>query len=40
MTTYDDITLGNKMDVKRDSPIEDSKHVIQFEEKVDKDKTP
>ncbi|MBE4909883.1 hypothetical protein IMZ08_17750 [Bacillus luteolus] len=38
-TPYDDITMGNKIDVKRDSPIEDSKHIIQYEEKVENDKT-
>lgn len=36
---YDDITTGNKIDIKRDRLIEDSKHVIQYEEKVENDKT-
>lgn len=38
-TPYDDITMGKKIEVKRESPLEDSKHVIQYEEKVEKDKT-
>lgn len=37
-TPYDDITMGNKIDVKRESQIEDSKHIIQYEEKIEKDK--
>ncbi|WP_099353203.1 DUF3951 domain-containing protein [Fredinandcohnia onubensis] len=37
-TPYDDITMGKKIEVKQDSPLEDSKHVIQYEEKVEKDK--
>ena len=38
-TPYDDITMGNKTDVKRDGPIEDTKHIIQYDEKVENDKT-
>jgi Protein of unknown function (DUF3951) len=38
-TPYDDIIMGKKIEVKRESPTEDSKHVIQYEEKVEKDKT-
>lgn len=38
-TPDDDITMGKKIEVKRDSPLEDSKHFIQNEEKVEKDKT-
>ncbi|MGN7299466.1 DUF3951 domain-containing protein [Ferdinandcohnia sp. SAFN-114] len=38
-TPYDDITMGKKIEVKRDRPLEDSKHVIQYEEKVEKNKT-
>ncbi|WP_440705739.1 hypothetical protein [Heyndrickxia oleronia] len=38
-TPYDDITMGNKIDVKHDIPIEDTKHIIQYDEKVENDKT-
>ncbi|WP_057776694.1 DUF3951 domain-containing protein [Cytobacillus dafuensis] len=38
-TPYDDITLGNKIYLKQDTPIQDSKHLIQYEEKVKNDKT-
>nr|WP_304217143.1 FeoB-associated Cys-rich membrane protein [Fredinandcohnia onubensis] len=38
-TQYDDVIMGKKIEVKRESPLEDSKHVTQYEEKVEKDKT-
>lgn len=38
-TPYDDITMGYKIDMKRDTPIEDSKHIIQYEEKAENNKT-
>lgn len=31
-TPYDDITVGKKVDIKRDSPLHDTKHQIQYEE--------
>ncbi len=31
--------MGNKTDVKRDGPIEDTTHIIQYDEKVENDKT-
>lgn len=33
-TPFDDMTMGNKIDMKHDSPIEDTKHAIHYEEKV------
>lgn len=38
-TPYDDITLGTKIDLKQNTPIQDTKHLIQYEEKVNNDKT-
>lgn len=32
-TPYDDITMGNKIDVKQVNPLEDTKHVVKYEEK-------
>jgi hypothetical protein len=38
-TPFDEITMGNKIDVKHDAPIHDTKHHIQYEERTDNDKT-
>ncbi|MFC4323086.1 hypothetical protein [Litchfieldia salsa] len=38
-TPYDDITIGHKNNVKWDRSIEDSKHEIHYEEKIENDKT-
>ena len=38
-TPYDDITMGNKIDIRRDSPIRDTKHLIEYEDKTDNNKT-
>jgi hypothetical protein len=38
-TPFDEITMGNKIDVKQDGPLQDTKHHIQYEERTDKDKT-
>lgn len=38
-TPFDEITMGNKIDVKQDAPIQDTKHRIQYEERTDNDKT-
>ncbi|MGE7602430.1 DUF3951 domain-containing protein [Peribacillus sp. NPDC097675] len=38
-TPYDDITMGIKENIKRDSPIQDTKHYIAYEEKANNDKT-
>ncbi|KQL52630.1 hypothetical protein AN964_03180 [Heyndrickxia shackletonii] len=32
-TPYDDITVGKKIEIKRDSPLHDTKHQIEYEEK-------
>jgi len=33
-TPYDDITIGKKIDIKRENPLHDTKHQIQYEEKI------
>lgn len=38
-TPFDEVNLGNKIDVKRDAPIKDTKHHIEYEERTDSDKT-
>ncbi|QOR64863.1 DUF3951 domain-containing protein [Cytobacillus suaedae] len=39
-TPFDDITTGNKVDLKHDSPVENSKHNYSIQPKeVNKDKT-
>lgn len=32
-TPFDDITMGNKNEVKRDEPIQDTKHRVEYEER-------
>lgn len=38
-TPFDEITMGDKIDVNQDAPIQDTKHHIRYEEKTDNDKT-
>ncbi|MDW7613777.1 DUF3951 domain-containing protein [Peribacillus simplex] len=38
-TPYDDMIMGKKDDVKRNYQEQDTKHYIEYEEKIDKDKT-
>ncbi|MDV7765941.1 DUF3951 domain-containing protein [Peribacillus sp. CSMR9] len=38
-TPYDDMVMGKKDDVKRNYQEQDTKHYIEYEEKIDKDKT-
>jgi predicted thioesterase len=38
-TPFDEITMGNKINVKHDAPIHDTKHHIKYEERTDNDKT-
>lgn len=38
-TPYDDITMGIKNDIKQDNPAQDTKHQIEYEERINNDKT-
>ena len=38
-TPYDDITMGIKIDIKQDGPTKDTKHQIDYEERINNDKT-
>jgi hypothetical protein len=38
-TPYDDITSGIKVDSKQDSPVQDTKHQIEYEERENNNKT-
>ncbi|MBP0725366.1 DUF3951 domain-containing protein [Bacillus sp. RG28] len=38
-TPYDEITIGSKIEIKQDILIDDTKHNIKYEEKMNNDKT-
>jgi hypothetical protein len=38
-TPYDEITMGSKIEIKQDSKIDDTKHNIKYEVKINNDKT-